>query len=93
MKLNATPAVWGELATTANVAAVPAVTLTAALVSAERDGEPDDQVAVMVREPAVLSVTLNWCVPATSAAGDGTVAAGSLDAIATAGLAAVTTFQ
>src|SRR5258706_24804 len=52
-----------------------------------------ESVAVTVRAPAVFSMTLKVCVPATSAALDGRTALLSEEAIATLSLAFVTKFQ
>src|SRR5436190_5780197 len=55
--------------------------------------EPSASVAVTVREPAVLSVTLKVCVPEANAASDGRTALLSDDVIATESVAFATKFQ
>ena len=75
-----------------NLFAAPAFTVVDAPTFAV-SGLPFVSVAVTVREPDVLNVTENVCVPAASAAFDGSVAFASLDVIATVCVTVLTRFQ
>ena len=94
VKLNATPATCGDVATTLKVVASAGSMVTGALVpAASGSGEPLMRVAVMDGVPEVVNVTGKGPVPATSAASGGSDAVRSLEVMCTVAVPAMETFH